>query len=128
MQLRELVWGLQSLQVTQTGSQNEKLDMDESKVDGDSASTAEHGGGKHRFCHQEKGQGWPGEMPSVHSVIHRCFALNYVTLGSLLTPLSLGFLSGSLRSHLPTGLWLNLMLPTVPTFTHGRPLPATEPP
>lgn len=87
MQLRELVRGLKSLQVTQTDGQKGKLDVDESK---------ENGGGKTLVLSPGRDQVWPGEMPGVHSVVRRSFALNCVTLGSPLTTLSLSFLCESL--------------------------------
>lgn len=46
---------------------------------------------------RRRDRGWPGKMPCVHSVVHRSFASNCVTLGSPLTIPSLSFLSGNLR-------------------------------
>lgn len=55
------MWGLKSLQVTQTGGQKGKGDVDESKDNEDSAATAEHGEGET----QEEGR-VAGKMPGVH--------------------------------------------------------------
>lgn len=119
LQLRELVWDPKSLQVTQTGSQKEKLDVDDSKDDEDSTSTAGRGAGAVQVLSPERGVGVAGrdaQCPLGHAE-KLCLELcaSGPTAGHTKPHFSLW------EFHLPTGLWLCLTLPTVPTFPHAAP-------
>lgn len=103
LQLRELVWDLKSLQATQTGSRKKSWMWMRARMMRTAHPLLGVGQGQCRFCHQKEGQVWPGEMPSVHSVMERSFALNCMRLSSGPATPSLSFLSGSSISPQPYG-------------------------